>query len=383
MWSFWKRKQRERDLDDEIAHDLALNAEERVHEGASREEAVHASRRDFGNLALVKEETRRVWGWMWLEVLVQDLRYAARTLRKSPAFAATAIVALALGIGVNTACFTIFDQVAFRPLPIPDGDRIVAISESFHGRFSRTMHGNLHLLSYPELVYYAEHNRVFMHMAAFAAAKGLALDGTPPEIVFGYLVSGDYFRMLSGRAAAGRMLLPEDSAAPNAVAVLSYAFWQRRFGGDPAVVGTIIRLNQTPLTVVGVNGGGLSRDRCQDSGRLAAARDAAGGDAGGGSRTARLPNGGTVCLAEHGGQVGARRHRAAGSGGSRRLGCANGQEFPRPNHGSECRNGYTLRQSGGADHLAHSGRGDAPGCGAGAAGSVRECGKPAVGARRG
>jgi hypothetical protein len=252
MWSFWKRKQRERDLDDEIAHDLALNAEERVHEGASREEAVHASRRDFGNLALVKEETRRVWGWMWLEVLVLDLRYGTRALRKSPAFAATAIVALSLGIGVNTACFTIFDQVAFRPLPIPEGDRIVDISESFHGRFSRTLHGNLHLLSYPELVYYAEHNRVFMYMAAFAAAKGLALAGTPPETVFGYLVSGDYFRMLSGRAAAGRMLLPEDSEAPNTVAVLSYAFWQRRFGGDPAVVGTIIRLNQTPLTVVGV-----------------------------------------------------------------------------------------------------------------------------------
>ncbi len=252
MWSFWKRKQRESDLDDEIAHDLALNAEERVREGASREESVRASRRDFGNVALVKEEARGAWGWIWLEVFFQDLRFAARTLRKSPGFAATAIIALALGIGVNTACFTIFDQVAFRPLPIPDGDRMVSISESFHGRFSRSMHGNLHFLSYPELVYYAEHNHVFAHVAAFAAAKGLALAGTPPETVFGYLVSGDYFPMLSGRAAAGRILLPEDSAAPNAVAVLSYPFWQRRFGGDPAVVGTIIRLNQTPLTVVGV-----------------------------------------------------------------------------------------------------------------------------------
>jgi putative ABC transport system permease protein len=114
------------------------------------------------------------------------------------------------------------------------------------------MHGNIHLLSYSELAYYAEHNHVFMHMAAFAPAKELALAGTPPETVGGYLVSGDYFRMLSGGVAAGRTLLPEDSAAGNAVAVLSYPFWQRRFGGDPAVVGTVLRLNQTPLTVVGV-----------------------------------------------------------------------------------------------------------------------------------
>jgi hypothetical protein len=150
MWSFWKRKQRERDLDDEIAHDLALNADERAREGAPMEEAVRESRRDFGSVAIVKEETRGVWGWVWLEVFLQDIRYGVRTLRKSPGFAVTAVVALALGIGVNTACFTIFDQIAFRPLPIPDGDRLVAVSESFQGRFSRKMHGNIHLLSYPE-----------------------------------------------------------------------------------------------------------------------------------------------------------------------------------------------------------------------------------------
>jgi hypothetical protein len=118
MWSFWKRKQRERDLDDEIAHDLALNADERAREGAPLEEAVRESRRDFGNVAMIKEETRGAWGWVWLGVFIQDIRYGARTLRKSSGFAATAIVALALGIGVNTASFTISDQIAFRPLPI-------------------------------------------------------------------------------------------------------------------------------------------------------------------------------------------------------------------------------------------------------------------------
>jgi macrolide transport system ATP-binding/permease protein len=252
MWKLWKRKQRERELDEEIAYDLALNAEERAREGVPLEEAVRASRRDFGNVALVKEETRGAWGWLWIEVLGQDLRYGARTLRKNPAFTAMAIAALAVGIGVNTACFTIFDRVAFRPLQIPDGDRIVAVSESFHGQYSREVRGNARMLSYPELAYYAEHNHVFTQIAAFAAENRLALGGPQPETISGHLVTGEYFRLLSGHAAAGRMLMPEDSAAANAVVVLSYGFWQRRFGGDPAVVGTVIRLNQTPLTVVGV-----------------------------------------------------------------------------------------------------------------------------------
>src|SRR5207247_943284 len=148
-WKIWERKRRETDLDEEIAHDLALDADQRVREGVSLEDARRASRRDFGNVTLVKETTRGVWGWIWVEVLLQDLRYAWRTLRKSPAFAATAIVALALGIGVNTAMFTIFDQVALRPLPVKDGDRLVGIFETFHGRFSRTMYGSTHMLSYP------------------------------------------------------------------------------------------------------------------------------------------------------------------------------------------------------------------------------------------
>src|SRR5438128_1829724 len=145
-WRFWRWKRRDAELDEEIAHDLLLEAEERARSGISRRDAECASRKDFGNVLLVKEATREVWAW--------------RTLRQSPGFAATSIMALALGVGVNTAIFTIFDQIAFRPLPVKDGDRIVGLYETFHGQFDRNMHGNIHMLSFPEFVNYQAHNRV-------------------------------------------------------------------------------------------------------------------------------------------------------------------------------------------------------------------------------
>jgi putative ABC transport system permease protein len=250
MWPF--RRSRNRDLDDEIAHDLALDAAERIRDGASPDEAVRASLRDFGSVALTKEDTRAAWGFLWLDVLLQDLRYAIRTLRRSPGFAATAIVALALGIGVNTAIFTIFDHVALRPLPIPDGDRLVGINETFHGRFSRTMYGNIHMLSYPEFRYYADHNRVFTSIAAYANVRGLSLAGNPPESLGGLLVTADYFRTLGGRTTAGRTFSAEECATPHPVIILSYPFWQRRFGADPAIIGSTLRINQALYTVIGV-----------------------------------------------------------------------------------------------------------------------------------
>jgi macrolide transport system ATP-binding/permease protein len=183
---------------------------------------------------------------------VQDLRYAARTFRRSPGFAATAVIALALGIGVNTAIFSIFDQMAFRPLPVKDGDRLVGVYETFRGTFSRNMHGNIHMISYPELVKYEEHNQVFTGMAAYANVRALTLAGAQPEAVLGLLVSRNYFRVLGANTAAGRTFLPEECTSPHPVAVLSNPFWQRRFGSDSSVVGKTIRLNQTLFTVVGI-----------------------------------------------------------------------------------------------------------------------------------
>src|SRR5918999_5902045 len=110
MWTFW-RKRRDTDLDDEIAYDLALDAEERVRSGTSREEAERASRRDFGNVGLVKEGIREMWGWTSFERLGQDLRYGWRTLRKNPLFTSMAVLSLALGIGANTAIYSFMDAI--------------------------------------------------------------------------------------------------------------------------------------------------------------------------------------------------------------------------------------------------------------------------------
>ena len=256
-WRFWRWKRRDREIEEEIAHDLLLETEENIGSGMPRREAEMASRRDFGNVLRAQEETREVWVWRSLEILAQDLRYAARMLRQSPGFAATAILTLALGVGANTAIFTVFDEMAFRPLPVKDGERIVAIYESFHGRFDRNMHGNIHMLSYGEFVNYRARNQVFTEMAAYAEVRRLTLGSTPPEAVAGLLATEDYFRVLSAGTALGRTFTAEEAATPHAVAVLSNGYWQRRFGSDREIVGKTIRLNQTVFTIVGVAAAGL------------------------------------------------------------------------------------------------------------------------------
>src|SRR5258708_39971001 len=115
-WDFWRRKRRENDLDDEIAYDLALDAQERIRSGITPQEAEHASRRDFGNVGLLKEGIREMWGWTSLERLGRDLRYGWRNLRQSPLFATMAVLSLAPGIGAKTSIFSVVNAILFRPL---------------------------------------------------------------------------------------------------------------------------------------------------------------------------------------------------------------------------------------------------------------------------
>src|SRR5713226_7629217 len=143
-WDFWRRKRRETDLEDEIAYDLALDAEERISSGATPQEAQLASRRDFGNVGLLKEGIREMWGWTSLERIGRDLRYGWRNLRKSPLFASMAVLSLALGIGANASIFSVISAILLRPLPgVERGSELVSLNESLGGKNS------LPLLSYP------------------------------------------------------------------------------------------------------------------------------------------------------------------------------------------------------------------------------------------
>jgi macrolide transport system ATP-binding/permease protein len=264
---FWRK--RDQELQDEIRSHLEMAVRERIERGEAPEEALHAARREFGNEVLVKETTREMWGWGWLENLFQDIRYGLRMLRKTPGFTAVAVAALALGIGANTAIFSLIDAVLLRPLPVRDPQHLVLLT--WHAHHSPEFHnyasfGDCHMrsgadenprgcsFSYPFFQQLQSETKVFSGVTAFGGSGQLDLSGNgPASIVRGELVSGSFFETLGIGAAVGRTIQPADdiaSAAP--VVVLSYGYWQRAFGGDTSVVGRTIRLNKVAFTIAGV-----------------------------------------------------------------------------------------------------------------------------------
>jgi len=245
MW--WMRK-KERDLARELRGHLELEAEDRRAGGAGTESAHFAARRALGNVTAIQEEVRAAWGWTWLERLAQDLRFAARMLRKDRGFTATAVLTLALGIGANTAIFSLVRTVLFRALPFRDADRLVVVWEdNSHAGFPRDTPAPANFADWKA------QNRVFEDMAAeIWQTFNLTGDGDP-ERVTGLRVTGNFFAVLGVKPAGGRMLLPEDDTPEaNQVAVVGYALWQRRYGGARSLVGRTIMVDDEKRTVVGI-----------------------------------------------------------------------------------------------------------------------------------
>ena len=188
--------------------------------------------------------------------IAQDIRYGFRMLAKKPGLTALAILALALGIGLNATIFTIFDGVMLRPLPVRDAASVVNLYAEVPGERGAGV------VSYLEYVYYREHNSVFSGVVAFAGGKAF-LSGSESagaqtaqsETIAAQLVSGNFFDVMGANVALGRTFLPEEDETPNArpVVVLNYGFWQGRFGGDASLVGKTITLNSVPYTVVGLS----------------------------------------------------------------------------------------------------------------------------------
>lgn len=243
-----RRGQFNRELEEEMRFHLEMKMEENVCGGMSPEEARHSAQRQFGNDTLLREVSRDMWGFTAIETLIQDLRYGARMLLKNPGFTVVAVIALALGIGANSAIFSVVNTVLLRPLPYKDPERIVMVWED------ATKHG------YPRdtpavanYIDWRDQNKVFEGMAAIAEMS-FNLTGTgDPERIEGRRVSANLFPLLGVEPQLGRAFLPEeDQPGANRVVILSQGLWQRRFGSDTNIIGKPLNLNGENYTVVGV-----------------------------------------------------------------------------------------------------------------------------------
>jgi predicted permease len=245
----WGRDRRAELLRQEIESHLRIDADTRVARGETPMEAAANARKDFGNPALVHELTRDSWGGLWLERLGQDLRFGARTLRRTPGFAVVAVLCLTLGIGANAAVLSWMEGILLRPYPgVVQQDRIVAVAGTVRGT------PGFDSMSWPDFMDLARGTTSF---SSFIAAKitGATLTGSDrADRLSGLLVSANYFDALGVRLARGRGFLAGEDVGANAhpVTVIGYRFWRDHFRGDPDVVGKTIGFNGVPHTIVGV-----------------------------------------------------------------------------------------------------------------------------------
>jgi predicted permease len=255
MWfsRLFHRRQADADLDEEMRFYLEQETRLRIDRGESPERAAASAQRDFGNSLLVTETTREMWGWTLLEDFARDLRYSLRLLRRSPVFTAVAVLSLALGIGANTAIFSLADAVIFRNLPVDEPHRLFQV-RGVHQRGVNLVH------SYPLYRDIRDRNQVFASTAAagsFAIPEPIVVElprGTRRELQARVtIVSGNYFSTLGVGAALGRTLTVDDDRAPGAhpVAVVSYRFWKRALDADPAAIGTRLVHNGVSYQILG------------------------------------------------------------------------------------------------------------------------------------
>jgi putative ABC transport system permease protein len=241
------RKTRNAELTQEIEEHLAERIDELVESGMSRADAATQARREFGNVALVELDSRDVWQWRWLENLFADARYAARSLRKSPGFAAIVVLTLALGIGANTAIFSVVNGVLLRSLPFPHPSQLVDI-------FSKST-----LFDFASLgVSVADSEDVRTESTAFTSMSAYQYESKEfggagkPERIQAADVDANFFTVLGMQPQLGRAFTKEDMQAGSRTAILSYTFWRDRFGSDPAAVGRTVMLDGESSLIVGV-----------------------------------------------------------------------------------------------------------------------------------
>jgi len=244
----------ERELDAEVGAYVQQLTQEKVAAGMAPDEARRQALVEFGGMEQVKEQVREARAGAMIEQLWQDVRYGLRVLRKSPGFTTVAIVTLALGIGANTAIFSVVHGVLLRPLPYRDPDQLVLLRQSYAQRGLQVMN-----LSQANFVAYHQQSRSFDRLAAYRWAGYNVSGGSEATRVQGVQVSVDFFDVFEVTPVLGRTFRPgEDAPGRRQLCILSYGMWQREFGGDHNVLGRSLLLNNVPTEVVGVMPAGFA-----------------------------------------------------------------------------------------------------------------------------
>jgi predicted permease len=250
----FRRKRTAGDFAEEIKAHLELEADDLEREGLSQDEARWKARREFGNVRAVQERFYARGRWVWLDRLLRDARFGLRSLRQSPAFSATAILTLALGIGANTAVFSVMNAVLLRSLPVADPDRLVYLRTSNPPRGTGTIDSN-ETFSYPVYDALRQQTRGLSPVMAYVPlsnSKVAVRYGAQPEEAEGDMVSGTFFSGLGVNLPRGRGFSEEDETNHAPIAVISYNWWTRRFARDPDVLGKTLYVNGVAMTIVGV-----------------------------------------------------------------------------------------------------------------------------------
>src|SRR5215831_3218403 len=242
------------DLSEEIREHLEEKVEGLVRNGMSPEDAEFAARREFGNVSLTEERARDVWRWPTVENLLNDIRYGFRMLRNNPGFSVVAIVTLALGIGANTAIFSVVDRALIRPLPYWQPNRLITLGEvrPQEGKSSES-DTRIWNASYPDYLDWTRQSKSFESLAGFSGDLFTLYGTGEPEQIFGAQATINFFSTLGVKPFLGRdFAVGEDIAAGPKVAILPYGTWIRRFGGDPHIIGRSIQLDDKSVSIIGV-----------------------------------------------------------------------------------------------------------------------------------
>ncbi len=241
--NLFARAQRGADLEEEIRSHLRMEERENLESGMSPEEAHYAALRRFGNMTLVQEGSREMWGWNSVDTLLQDLRYALRMLRRNSGFTAVAVLSLALGIGANALVFSVVNALLLRPLPVVRPEQLV---------FLETKSGITQ--SFPNYRDLRDRNKTLSGLVGYRLVPMEFESASGATRIWGLLATGNYFDMLGLHPVMGRFFHQADDLHSGAspYAVLSYSAWRGRFGGDSGIVGKTVRINRLPYTVLGV-----------------------------------------------------------------------------------------------------------------------------------